>query len=215
MDSSNQNYSLTNNKTTTSDDTSVNDMLVQERPTTIVYCRKCGNKMLLTDNFCPNCGLNVHDDDIYRYTNTNTNTQTQDKLSMEWWKFWEYFILPASMLLYFISIIKMLFIDQPNTVDPILYNFIVFIFIAITYCFFINRKNNMGFYIMVAYLVFSTLIGALVNTTFIEIFSDRMYSDEYLLVIFCILIVHTLAWFLPNYIYFKKRKNYFSIDKQK
>ena len=39
MDSFNQKYSLTNNKRTTSDDMSENDMLVQERPTTIVYCR--------------------------------------------------------------------------------------------------------------------------------------------------------------------------------
>ena len=213
MDSSNQKYSLTNNKTTTSDDTSVNDMLVQERPTTIVYCRKCGSKMLLTDNFCPNCGLNVHDDVLQKYA--NTNVKAGNKLPMDWWKFWEYFILPASMLLYFISIIKMLFIEPINTIDPIICTFIVLIYMAVTYCFFIYRQSNAGFYIMIVYLALSTLIGASVNTTFIEIFSNEMYSDDYLLIIFCMLIIHTVAWFLPNCIYFKKRKNYFSIDKQK
>lgn len=213
MDSSNQKYSLTNNKRTTSDDTSVNDMLVQERPTTIVYCRKCGSKMLLTDNFCPNCGLNVHDDVLQKYA--NTNVKAGNKLPMDWWKFWEYFILPASMLLYFISIIKMLFIEPINTIDPIICNFIVLIYMAVTYCFFIYRQSNAGFYIMIVYLALSTLIGASVNTTFIEIFSNEMYSDDYLLIIFCMLIIHTVAWFLPNYIYFKKRKNYFSIDQQK
>lgn len=213
MDSSNQKYSLTNNKKTTSDDTSVNDMLVQERPTTIVYCRKCGSKMLLTDNFCPNCGLNVHDDVLQKYA--NTNVKAGNKLPMDWWNFWEYFILPASMLLYFISIIKMLFIEPINTIDPIICNFIVLIYMAVTYCFFIYRQSNAGFYIMIVYLALSTLIGASVNTTFIEIFSNEMYSDDYLLIIFCMLIIHTVAWFLPNYIYFKKRKNYFSIDQQK
>ena len=213
MDSFNQKYSLTNNKRTTSDDMSENDMLVQERPTTIVYCRKCGSKMLLTDNFCPNCGLNVHDDVLQKYA--NTNVKAGNKLPMDWWKFWEYFILPASMLLYFISIIKMLFIEPINTIDPIICNFIVLIYMAVTYCFFIYRQSNAGFYIMIVYLALSTLIGASVNTTFIEIFSNEMYSDDYLLIIFCMLIIHTVAWFLPNYIYFKKRKNYFSIDKQK
>ena len=213
MDSSNQKYSLTNNKKTTSDDTSVNDMLVQERPTTIVYCRKCGSKMLLTDNFCPNCGLNVHDDVLQKYA--NTNVKAGNKLPMDWWNFWEYFILPASMLLYFISIIKMLFIEPINTIDPIICNFIVLIYMAVTYCFFIYRQSNAGFYIMIVYLALSTLIGASVNTTFIEIFSNEMYSDDYLLIIFCMLIIHTVAWFLPNYIYFTKRKNYFSIDQQK
>lgn len=213
MDSFNQKYSLTNNKRTTSDDMSENDMLVQERPTTIVYCRKCGSKMLLTDNFCPNCGLNVHDGVLQEHA--NTNVKAENKLPMDWWKFWEYFILPASMLLYFISIIKMLFIEPISTIDPIIYNFIVFIYMAVTYCFFIYRKNDAGFYIMIVYLALSTLIGASVNTTFIEIFSNEMYSDDYLLIIFCMLIIHTVAWFLPNYIYFKKRKNYFSIDKQK
>ena len=213
MDSFNQKYSLTNNKRTTSDDMSENDMLVQERPTTIVYCRKCGSKMLLTDNFCPNCGLNVHDNVLQKYA--NTNVKAGNKLPMDWWKFWEYFILPASMLLYFISIIKMLFIEPINTIDPIICNFIVLIYMAVTYCFFIYRQSNAGFYIMIVYLALSTLIGASVNTTFIEIFSNEMYSDDYLLIIFCMLIIHTVAWFLPNYIYFKKRKNYFSIDQQK
>lgn len=213
MDSSNQKYSLTNNKRTTSDDTSVNDMLVQERPTTIVYCRKCGSKMLLTDNFCHNCGLNVHDNILQEHA--NTNVKAENKLPMDWWKFWEYFIFPASMLLYFISIIKMLFIESISTVDPILCNFIVLIYMAVTYCFFIYRQSNVGFYIMIVYLALSTLVGASINTTFLEIFSNEMYSDDYLLIIFCMLIIHTVAWFLPNYIYFKKRKNYFSIDQQK
>lgn len=213
MDSFNQKYSLTNNKRTTSDDMSENDMLVQERPTTIVYCRKCGSKMLLTDNFCPNCGLNVHDNILQEHA--NTNVKAENKLPMDWWKFWEYFIFPASMLLYFISIIKMLFIESISTVGPIICNFIVLIYMAVTYCFFIYRQSNAGFYIMIVYLALSTLIGASVNTTFIEIFSNEMYSDDYLLIIFCMLIIHTVAWFLPNCIYFKKRKNYFSIDKQK
>lgn len=214
MDSFNQKYSLTNNKRTTSDDMSENDMLVQERPTTIVYCRKCGSKMLLTDNFCPNCGLNVHDNILQEHA--NTNVKAENKLPMDWWKFWEYFIFPASMLLYFISIIKMLFIESISTVGPIICNFIVLIYMAVTYCFFIYRKSNVGFYIMIVYLALSTLIGASLNTTIIEnICTSRMNPDEYLLILFCILIIHTVTWFLPNYIYFKKRKNYFSIDQQK
>ena len=164
-----------------------------------MYCRQCGSKLLDNDNFCTDCGVKIiKSEQITKNIEVETNKNHQNELPMNWYKFFNYFRIPISM----ITTIGLLFvIDYPS----FYYNktefgiFLLFLglltFDSVLFYMMKNRlKNTLKLIIAkliieIACVFFYTIGGDVNNPLSIPIF-----------------ISFSIIWFICNYIYFYKRK---------
>ena len=177
-----------------------------------MYCRNCGKEILKTDKFCVNCGnaTEISANIVVETNTTITNTIQNNNLPMNWWKFWEYFRFPVGFILTVFNIVDYLPDLEVNTITvfAFLIDIFVAIFMFVTYYQFLMRKK-------LAYNFFNTwlIIELTCNTINVTSNSISNYNTATLMdfaasFVFS-LFVFGLVWTLPNYIYFKKRKNFF------
>lgn len=171
-----------------------------------MYCRKCGEKLLDTDNFCPKCGVKI----VVSNDNSTIIKMEDNKtkeISMNWYKIFSYFCLP---LIFFVYTITLFFYNFNSfSYDKIefgvfLINIAEVFLYGITICS-LFKKSIHTFKYIVATLVVNCLNFA--GTTSIQFKNSSLYF-------WIFLILFILIWFIPNYVYFNKRKNIF-INKDK
>ena len=191
-----------------------------------MYCRNCGNEILGTDKFCWKCGEKISKALAYNnkeeiesinvpnMSSTNqSNTNINANLPMRWWNFWKYVRFPLGLIfsLFRLSTYKYTSFNF-YVLAFVITDIIMLLFAIYTYDLFMHKKKK-GYLIFILFMFvesiyscgFSTLNTALSNTTILE-------SWEFILSFILVLIIWGIIWILPNYIYFKKRKECFCND---
>lgn len=173
-----------------------------------MYCRKCGNKLLNSDNFCSECGTKVTDEEtevlekLIHEENTPSQKE-QPNLPMNWFNFWQYFRLPVGFV---ISILNLLFSYESMTMNffalvILLINIFLIILIGSTLYAFSLRKRS-GYYMILTLLPLQTAWNI-----FVSAFDTFDLTNFYVFLI--LLAFFSIVWICPNYIYFQKRKDFF------
>lgn len=170
-----------------------------------MYCRECGNKLFESDKFCSNCGIKINKNflEVNKQINISSDKVVPERnniLPMNWYNFFTYFRLPLGIVL--------------NTYTLFTYNYSSFVYNKIELgIFFINIaliillvlsfymlhkrvKNTMTCIIILLLVECLSIIGNCIN--FFNVLT-------YIVITFITFVI----WFIPNYIYFKKREDIF------
>ena len=163
-----------------------------------MYCVKCGNKVKNTDIYCAKCGNKINQE----LSRDNTTDQEDSKaIPMLWYNFFTYVRLPLGIIISIFSLF--------------LYNYSLFVYNKIALGFFFISIAMIIFYCTTLYMLHTKnkdsmiyiVIQLILECISVSINSIN-YSYNILYGIICFVLVFAI-WFIPNYIYFKKRKNIF------
>lgn len=167
-----------------------------------MYCRKCGNKLLETSNFCPSCGARV-------IRNTENNVESKkiktksNILSMDWYKTFQYFIIPLMIIIFCLTLFYYdysSFYYDKTELGLFLINIAMIVFFIVT-CYSLGKKFKNTFKLITTAL----FIQCIYISSFIVTISDMDWITFWFF--FCLSLG---IWFAPNFIYFNKRKNIFN-----
>ncbi len=137
------------------------------------------------------------------------------KLPMYWFKFWMYFRFPLGIIFTISNLINLFGYQNVNatlSLYIVLDSFINVIWLVLTgltyYCFLKQYKS--GYKLVLIILVLQPIVNTGSRIIYNDILNNSSFSlssflGEYLI----ILLIETVIWIIPNYIYFKKRKGYF------
>ena len=151
------------------------------------------------------------------------NNNKTEELPMNWWKWWQYVIFPIGILTSIGSL------AQYSEIDFSILNFwgwiivivnlVITTFLCVTYGMFLSKKKQ-AFNVFIAYLFLYPACNTFF-TTFNNIFSSNTTNDisnNITQLVITGLISYGIIcgiWIYPNYIYFKKRKDFFEKKEEK
>lgn len=155
-----------------------------------MYCGKCGNEIINNDIFCTKCGNKINSYDI----------KINNDLSMKWYNFYTYFILPFMMFTN-ISIL----IPNIYTITPfyLIFALLQFVYIGITFALLLC-KWKIGYYFNLVFLLITPI-----TTLFFNISTLENQSISYIIGYIIGFGIPIAIWTIPNIIYFRKRKDSF------
>lgn len=188
-----------------------------------MYCRNCGKEVLETDKFCVNCG-NAIEVNTAQTTETKTTinnkqgplSEKSNPLPMNWWNFWKYIRFPLGIILTAVNIVTYLPELEVNsiTIFALLIDISMLVFMFVTYYHFLEQ-NKIGYKLINAWLIveltFNTINTALNSMSSYTTVTLMDFAGSFVLAF----LILGSAWTLPNYIYFKKRKNCFCEEEAK
>lgn len=126
--------------------------------------------------------------------NNGENNQKNKGLPMKWYKFWNYVKLPSFIIINWLNFFASIDVSM-NAFTLLTFSLYIWYVMSSMY----NKRKNCFTHIKMI-LVFETIAWSIAIT-------DNINPDFFLnLFIFIILLV---VWFLPNYVYFNKRKDIF------
>lgn len=157
-----------------------------------MYCGKCGNEIMNNDSFCTKCGYKIGSSD---------NIKINNDLSMKWYNFYTYFILPFMMFTN-ISIL----IPNIYTITPfyLIFALLQFVYIGITFALLLC-KWKIGYYFNLAYLFITPIFAFISNISTLE--NENIY---YIIGYIIGTAIAIAIWIIPNVVYFRKRKDLFT-----
>lgn len=177
-----------------------------------MYCRNCGKKVLETDKFCVNCGNAIE----VILTNINSKQEQSsvknNNLPMNWWNFWKYVRFPLGIFLSVINIVAYLPELEVNliTIFAFFIDIAIVAIMCVTYYHF-YMHNKIGYKFLLAYLIIELICNCIDSaSTYLENYKFTSLVD-FAIPFALAFFVYGIVWVVPNYIYFKKRKNCFSV----
>lgn len=183
-------------------------------------CKECASK-IFSDIQPKNRVTKIIKELSEEDTNKNSeNTKTNKESHMIWWNIWKYFLFPLRILTIILVSISLLnhinlnmlleYIVLLFSSTSIIYVLYIFLTFYVFYCF-IKRNNENGYKLFIFYLIFEIILNCIIYTFSNNIlFSTSNYHITIALNLIISLTIYGLFWLLPNLIYFKKRKKYFS-----
>ena len=143
----------------------------------------------------------------------DNNKMKNEELPMNWWNFWKYFRFPVGIffsIFNFIVSLSILKDVQLNLLGNaiLLINFLLIIFLCVTFYYFATRKKY-GFEMLITYSIVEIIFNS-----FINVFNNNYMDQNNIItqmVIEALIVAGIICaiWVYPNYIYFKKRRNFF------
>lgn len=201
------------------------------------YCFKCGKKILDDEerkSINSHTSDNTISDDIAeekklmnlinkiesqqrennpQYSLDNEKLETKE-LSMFWWNFWQYIRFPIGLIFSFLNICQYL---TYNFDTDLFFFFIldVSIILLMAFSFYtFTKRKKVGYTFFNIFLFVESIYNSAI-TTFKNLMQNNNINLDFvgfMLEFIIVLIIWGIIWVLPNYIYFKKRKNYFCND---
>ncbi len=176
-----------------------------------MYCGKCGSKNLDEDNFCVSCGSPLNkknldkEDNIKESNSSNNNVCKKDKefMSVAWLNFITIMWLIFGVLNVTIGLTYLNIDEYEILISGIIY--IIQGIIQVITWYYVKERQEWGYYLFVLTLIING-VGSIYNTTISNL--DTQYPESY----FIGACVGALIFFIPNYIYIKKRKCLFNIE---
>lgn len=163
-----------------------------------MYCVKCGNKVRNDDLYCSKCGNKINREIIQ---DSNDYQEKIETFPMNWYKFFTYFRLPTGIALGIFSLTSYnysTFAYNKIALGNFLINIAIIIFAGIA-LYMLHTKNKETMTFVVIQLIVEC-ISICINSVY--------YSNNILSSIISLIFI-VIIWFIPNYIYFSKRKNLF------
>ena len=147
------------------------------------------------------------------------------KMPMAWWKFWKYFRFPASIVvLVFSLIVKYTKVDF-NLIGwlgwtPLIIDILALILCLVTYIMMLVKyKRSYNFFILNLFVesVRMIFMRVLMKIDYDSIINNSLSLDYNYIAISGLkyLVFIGAIWILPNYVYFKNRKAYFTCKEEK
>lgn len=172
-----------------------------------MYCTNCGKKVNDTYKFCKYCGNAIETE---KKIEKNTNTviiDKQENLSMKYFRFYSTWYLFLAIVFNIINIAGFGNIDEWNsyTYMALLLEFILYIAIPIKLVHEMPKKTKFIFKLLLAFLILDYICKVIFNS--INYLYDN--PNESILTYILLLIAFYAIWYIPNIIYFIKRKNIF------
>ncbi|MEE0100773.1 MAG: hypothetical protein U0I48_03435 [Acutalibacteraceae bacterium] len=165
--------------------------------------------------------LDSQQQEIYELSNELTIKQAKDKVNQyplptAWYKFYVYFRFPVGFLVSLYSLWQVIsFYSEYTWIEmPAIQGFAVFLEIAYLIfgiiVFALTLKLNQRAYeCNIGYLIVTVGYWALISVLQAGMDVPNMQFITYLLSFTIAAIIYGLVWFLPNFIYFRKRKSLF------
>lgn len=151
------------------------------------------------------------------------NNNKTEELPMNWWKWWQYVIFPVGILISLGSFAQYSEIDFSMLSFwgwiIVIANLAITTLLCVTYGMFLTKKRQ-AFNVFITYLFLYPAWNTFV-TTFNNFFSSNTANDisNNITQLFITgLISYGIIcgiWIYPNYIYFKKRKDFFEKKEEK
>ena len=151
------------------------------------------------------------------------NNNKTEELPMNWWKWWQYVIFPVGILISLGSFAQYSEIDFSMLSFwgwiIVIANLAITTLLCVTYGMFLTKKRQ-AFNVFITYLFLYPAWNTFV-TTFNNFFSSNTANDisSNITQLFITgLISYGIIcgiWIYPNYIYFKKRKDFFEKKEEK
>lgn len=165
-----------------------------------MYCRNCGKEVLKEDNFCKFCGEQLH--------------EKEAKMSLKWFGFFSKVYLPIIIFFNIIiiipqisNIIEINYFDMPSVLIIIL-NIILYIIIPIFIYSKLSNSEQIGITMLITFLCLDYFVKCLLTPAYIT----TQYSENFFIYFILTAIIYSF-WFVPNIIYFFKRRNLFIEEK--
>lgn len=163
-----------------------------------MYCVKCGNKVRNNDIYCSKCGNKINREMIQ---DSNVYQENIETLPINWYKFFTYFRLPIGIALGIFSLASYnysSFVYNKIALGNFLINIAIIIFAGIA-LYMLHTKNKESMVFVVIQLIVEC----------ISICTNSVYYSNNILSSIISLIFIVIIWFIPNYIYFNKRRKLF------
>lgn len=187
-------------------------------------CDKCGYEYQ-SGEYCPICGHRFESNSrpfaCFDSANELTVKQAKDRVNQyplptAWYKFYIYFRFPIGFIVALYSLWQVFwFYQEYSWIEmPAIQGFSVFLEIAFlifgVIVFSLSLKLNRRAYEWnIAYLIGTVITGAFSSVMETGISMPQATPLMYILGFLFSALIFSLAWFLPNFIYFKKRKSLF------
>lgn len=152
--------------------------------------------------------------------NVNNNVNNGNaELPLNWWKFLKYFRFPVGILVIAISLTKLLGLglNELNWLGwtAVIIEFVTLITCSVSYATLLSRhRNSFRFFVLNLFVesvrtVFINVLNAINNSSRYKYITFKDSND---VIIFCLtqFLILICIWIVPNYVYFKKRKAYFT-----
>lgn len=177
-----------------------------------MYCHNCGKEISKAYKFCEFCGTEIKASNTKLEEFLNIEEKNNKTFSMKWYNFFNRIVLPI------ITIINLFFICL--SINSIINNFnfaslffalieiALYIIIPIVLYDKMISFNKTGFALLMIYFVIDYLLKT-ITTSIDACVRINDFSQFTIYFIFASLIY--AIWFLPNIIYFYKRKSLFGI----
>jgi hypothetical protein len=167
------------------------------------YCSQCGTKLGLGEKFCFRCGSPVREEALpgdHPHRTVPLQTHVSATFGTKWLKFWNYFSLPVGGIFWLL-----IFIKSPT------FEFITLLFLSVailqlSIAYGLHKRKLWAWqwnWVILVLTYISIIIPK--QNPYRPIGTDALTVQSALL-----LVIASIVWMWPNYIYWKKRRVLFS-----
>ena len=175
-----------------------------EQHRNIMYCVNCGKETGIEDKYCKYCGKKILNDNqknsVDRVKNDNS------ALSMKYYDFFKKWYLPFIVIINLLIIISnLLNFESMDLIVLLIIDVILYLALPIKLISVLEKKEKFGFFLLIIFFILDYIVKVLFGT--INFFENDSENGFFIYAI--ILIVIYGIWFVPNMIYFVKRRYLF------
>lgn len=170
-----------------------------------MYCTNCGKEIKREYKFCKNCGSNINIEEQNEIT--NAAIEKEKNISMKYFKFFSTIYLGIIIILNIFTLSKYRNIEIVNVYIflQLLLEIILYIMLPIKLLYELPKKTKFIYKLLLGFLILDYIYKVMLASI------NCYYKNEYInITIYIILSTIMYAiWYVPNIIYFIKRKSIF------
>ena len=179
-----------------------------------MYCTNCGKEVEENDKFCKNCGTLIQAKNM-EVNGEQTKEECSKKYGMKYFKFFSKYYMGFIIILGIISIItRMTTLGNYEHIDSLvafiavaelILTVVLYIIVPIKLTQELPQKTKRSFYILIGFIIIDyiwRIISASVNIYF------NLTTSNVLETVLAAILFYAV-WYIPNLIYFVKRRKLF------
>ncbi len=174
-----------------------------------MYCTNCGKATNNKDKYCKYCGQKISNKEQENIENA-TEEKTTSALSMKYFNFFKKWYLPFVVIINILSVCANFNfhdgVDMDMKLFLFIFNSILYIAIPIKLINVMDKKERFGFFLLMAFLSLDYIVKIIFGTI---LFTEIDIEIDFLASIIILTLFYGI-WYIPNMIYFCKRKNVFT-----
>lgn len=167
-----------------------------------MYCRNCGKELEDTDKFCKYCGI-----DINNFTKNNLKDKLEDNISMRYFKFFVSTMLTIIIIINILSLFSFIQVKKWDfyTISLLLLQILLYVVLPLKLKKDLPKRTTFSFGFLIAFLILDYIYKVIMVSldTYLKFFNTDLITN-----VLVALILYG-CWFIPNLIYFFKRKRLF------
>lgn len=165
-----------------------------------MYCSSCGKEIGEDEKFCKYCGSSIH-------KNIQNNENDTIKIGMKYFNFYSKFYLSFIIIINMLSFVNFSGIEEWNiyTYAILVIDIMLYILLPMKLLNDLRKKTKFIYKLLLAFLLLDYIFKVITVSFTIYINHPESSLIEYIFLSISIFGI----WFVPNLIYFIKRKKFF------